>query len=118
MQVEVLLGLELRCVVDLGLDDHRLLVAHADLAHRAFGVDLDDHVAPLAQEAVAPLDALVGEVVGLDAVVLGGHQDRLLERGAGEELAGRFAHLFLTRAARSFFAAGGPTEGTVSSPPR
>ena len=87
------------------------------LAHRALGIDLDHHVAPLAQESVAPLDALVVEVVGLDAVVLRGHQDRLLERGAGEELAGRFTHRFLTRAARSFLPAGAPIDGTVSSPP-
>lgn len=118
MQIEVLLRLELGCLVDLGLDDHRLLVTDAVLAHRAFGVDLDHHVSSLAKEAVSPFDALVSEVVGLDAVVLRGHQDRLLERGTGEEFAGRFAHRFLTRAARSFLAAGAPTAGAVSGPPR
>ena len=117
VQVEVLLGLELRGVVDLLRGSRRLLVAGGLPAHRALGIDLDHHVAPLAQESIAPLDALVVEGVGLDAVVLGGDQDRLLERGAGEELAGWFTHCFLARGARSFFPAGAPIDGTVSSPP-
>jgi hypothetical protein len=48
VEVEVLLGLELRRVVDLGLGHHRLLIAHAALAGRVPGIDLDHHVAPLA----------------------------------------------------------------------